>query len=195
MNLLAHMYLSGPEALVLVGNYAGDFVKGNPATHYQGYVLKGILLHREIDQFTDTHPTVRLSKERLRPRYRHYAPVITDIYYDHFLAKNWAKYHPQSLAQFAQSAYQTLQANKELLPQKAQQVLPYMVQGNWLVHYAQMQGIGRALEGMSRRTRFNSGMEHATQELAQHYEAFEKEFALFFPELQAHCQALLKKWQ
>src|SRR5450432_1821563 len=92
MNFLAHLYLSGDNPQVMIGNFIGDFVKGKNLTErFDTDVAKGIALHREIDWFTDTHIVVKQSKDRLRPKYRHYAGVIVDIFYDHFLAKNWDK--------------------------------------------------------------------------------------------------------
>ena len=88
MNFLAHAVLSFENPELMVGNFIADFVKGNDYLQYQDPVKRGILLHRDIDQFTDQHPTVRLSKSRLYDAFGHYAGVIVDMYYDHFLAAN-----------------------------------------------------------------------------------------------------------
>src|SRR5690349_12341831 len=98
MNFLAHIFLSGDDPEIMVGNFIGDFVKGrNLDDRFSSGIVKGIELHRAIDEYTDSHPVVAQSKNRLRPKYRHYAPVIVDVFYDHFLAKNWKNYHPTSL--------------------------------------------------------------------------------------------------
>ena len=72
-------------------------------------------------------------------------------------------------------------------------MLTYMKRDNWLYNYQFIEGINRALSGMSRRTKFESKMDVAAKELSLHYEAFRDEFQLFFPELQAHCSAILTK--
>lgn len=72
------------------------------------------------------------------------------------------------------------------MPEKARNMLPYMVRGNWLVGYGRLEGIHRALTGMSRRTRFDSKMDEAVQDLVKHYASFEAEFRSFFPELTEH---------
>ena len=98
MNFLAHLYLSGNDPLVRLGNFIGDFVKGRDlADRYEPAIVKGIELHRAIDEFTDQHAIVKQSKMRLRPKYRHYAPVIVDIFYDHFLAAGWDNHSEQLL--------------------------------------------------------------------------------------------------
>ncbi|MEQ8424061.1 MAG: DUF479 domain-containing protein, partial [Cyclobacteriaceae bacterium] len=90
MNFLAHIYLSGDNAQLMIGNFIGDFVKGkNLSARYNPDVVLGIELHRAIDEYTDSHDVVQKSKVRLRPKYRHYSGVIVDMFYDHFLAKNW----------------------------------------------------------------------------------------------------------
>lgn len=184
MNFLAHLYLSGTDPDVMTGNFIGDFVKGRP--HYQHMpekVVAGIELHRIIDAFTDSHPVVARSKKRLWPKYRHYAGVIIDIYYDHFLAINWGDYHQDLLPDYAEACYQILQSRTYTLPEPVNFLLPHMIRGNWLVNYSKLEGIHRALSGMARRTTFVSKMEESVKDLEESYEAFKTEFQLFFPDL------------
>ncbi len=149
-------------------------------------VAKGVVLHREIDRYTDTHATVGLSKDRLRHKYRHYSGVITDMYFDHFLVNNFHDYHQQPVADFCAHHYQNLQSFMPQMPEKAQNMLPYMIRGNWLLNYGKLEGLHRALTGMSRRTRFDSKMDEAIQDLVAHYADFKSEFQSFFPELDRH---------
>lgn len=137
MNFLAHLYLSGDDPEIMVGNFIGDFVRGrNMHEQFQQNIAIGIELHREIDEFTDSHLVVMESKKRLRPKYRHYAPVIVDVFYDHFLAIHWPIWHPQSLPDFATYAYSQLEKHEAVLPERVLQMMPYMIRGNWLVNYA-----------------------------------------------------------
>ncbi len=183
MNFLAHLYLSGKDPKRMLGNFIGDFVKGKEIDLLEPKIANGVRLHRLIDEFTDLHPVVSESKDRLRGKYRHYAGVIVDIYYDHFLAALWLDYHSLSLEDYAKHAYDVLRTNWDILPPKAQFMFPYMEKANWLVSYSQISGIERAMKGMARRTRFYSKMEESTQDLEKHYLAFQTEFQLFFPDL------------
>ncbi|WP_258105792.1 acyl carrier protein phosphodiesterase [Marinoscillum sp. MHG1-6] len=176
----------------MIGNLIGDFVKGKDFTHYESEISKGIILHREIDSYTDQHPVVTLSKQRLRSRYRHYAPVITDVYYDHFLAANWQDYSDVPLLEYTENFYKTTQKYHDILPDQAQYMLRYMKADNWLYNYQFVEGVNRALTGMSRRTKFASGMENASQDLEEHYEAFQSEFEQFYPDLISHASNFLK---
>jgi acyl carrier protein phosphodiesterase len=186
MNFLAHLYLSGDDEEVLVGNFIGDFVKGSNMDHYPEKVQKGIRLHRSIDFYTDTHEVVLQSKIRLREKFRHYAPVIVDVYYDHFLARDWAKFSKISLIEYTENFYRLMNNYFDMIPKGVIHMLKYMTQDNWLYNYQFLEGIDRTLTGMSKRTKFESKMEEASKSLKEHYADFEREFYQFFPELEAH---------
>jgi acyl carrier protein phosphodiesterase len=195
MNFLAHLYLSGNDPEVMVGNFIGDFVKGrNLLQQFSTPIVKGIELHRSIDEFTDKHAVVKQSKDRLRATYRHYAGVIVDVFYDHYLAKYWNMYHDQLLPDYAAYAYTTIGDHDYMLPAGVKQMLPYMIRGNWLVHYARIEGINRALTGMARRTPYESRMDEAAIDLQKYYDEFKAEFELFFPELKLHAENFLKSY-
>lgn len=186
INFLAHLYLSGNGDKIKVGNFIGDFVKGSQFQEFHPEIILGIQLHREIDMYTDNHRIVALSKDKLRARYRHYAGVVVDMFYDHFLASNFDLYSKVPLHEFAQTSYRLLQKYWDVIPPKGQNMLPYMIKGNWLLGYAQKEGIHRALTGLSRRTRFESHLDMAIQDLTKHYDTFEQEFHNFFPQIIHH---------
>ncbi|MEX2233433.1 MAG: ACP phosphodiesterase [Cyclobacteriaceae bacterium] len=186
MNFLAHAYLSGDDKKILLGNFMGDFIKGRQALRkFEARVIRGVELHRAIDAFTDSHGVVDDSKNRLRPKYRHYAGVIVDVFYDHFLATHWKKFHHKPLEDFAAETYQTIDSFSNILPLELKRMLPYMINGNWLVGYSDISGIHRALSGMASRTPYKSKMELASEDLRKHYEEFNNEFEQFFPELKS----------
>ncbi len=189
MNFLAHLYLSENNTDIMIGNFIADHIKGNKFSHFSEDIKKGIILHREIDTFTDAHPIVRKSKRRLHERYRHYDGVIIDIFFDHFLAKNWKEYSEIPLNVYASSVYQLLQENINILPEKTQELLPYMIKYNWLYNYQFAKGIQEVLNGMNRRTQGKSQMNLASEDLLIHYNLFEEDFRAFFQELRAFCKS------
>ena len=160
-----------------------DGVRGKQYENFPIDIQKGILLHRAIDTFTDAHPIFRQSTKKLHSRYHHYSGVIVDMYYDHFLAKNWTNYHSENLTNYAANFYQSLTDNFQLLTPKTQNLLPYMVEYNWLVNYQSIPGLERILSQMDHRTKNQSLMRFATEELVAHYDEFESEFALFYKEV------------
>jgi len=183
MNFLAHIYLSGNNDLVTIGNFIADGIRGKKYLEFPKDIQTGILLHRQIDTFTDAHKTVRESTKRLHKNYSHYSGVIVDILYDHFLAKNWNKYSDTPLDIYVDDFYDSLQDHFELLPPRIQKMMPYMIADNWLLSYASIEGISKVLEGMNRRTKNRSQMNLAVNELQEFYDEFEDEFTRFFDEL------------
>jgi acyl carrier protein phosphodiesterase len=193
MNFLAHIYLSGDNDLIKIGNFMADSIRGNKYDDYPTEIRKGILLHRAIDSFTDMHPIYRQSKHRLHEKYGHYSGVIMDIFYDHFLAKNWKTYSNEKLEVYAETFYTLLTDNLEALTDKAKGMLPYMIGRNWLVSYASIEGLEMIMFQMDHRTKNRVAMHESIVELKQFYIEFEKEFGLFFEELKQHCQQKLEE--
>jgi len=192
MNFLAHIYLSGDDDLVTIGNFIADGIKGKDYKKFPKNIQTGIMLHREIDTFTDAHKTVRLSTKRLHKKYGHYSGVIVDILYDHFLAKKWHLYSQIPLEDYVHNFYDSLKEHFEILPVRIQKMIPYMIGSNWLLSYASIDGIARVLEGMNRRTKNRSKMNFAVNELEEFYKEFENEFTLFFDELIEFSRQKLK---
>lgn len=184
MNFLAHIYLSGNNDLLKIGNFMADGIRGKDYLRFPKEVKKGILLHRKIDSFTDEHLIYRKSKHRLHAKYGHYAGVIMDIIYDHFLAKNWEQYSNESLANYVNDFYQLLDDHFGILTEKTKNLLPYMKENNWLLSYQSIEGIEKILFQMDYRTKHRAKMQEAIVELELYYPEIEEEFTLFFSELQ-----------
>lgn len=191
MNFLAHLYLSGDNDLLKIGNFMADSIRGHRYDNYPAEIRKGILLHRFIDSFTDTHPIYRQSKHRLHEKYRHYSGVIMDIFYDHFLAKNWKNYSDIKLETYAEDFYALLKNHYDELTERAKIIMPYMTQHNWLTSYATIEGLETIMFQMNYRTKHRVAMDESIVELKQYYSEFENEFTLFFEELRQYCQERL----
>ena len=195
MNFLAHLYLAGPASAPdyagqLLGQFIADSVPGRQLERYPVAVQAGIRAHRAIDTFTDQHPVVRRSTARLRlAGAGKYAGVVADVFYDHFLARHFQELAGEDLAGFTQRTYALLASQQALFPAAVRRFFPHLVQHNWLLHYAQTEGVARALLGLSRRASPGSGMDQATAELLRHYAAYEADFREFFPQLAAYAAA------
>ena len=183
MNFLAHIYLSNDEDFVKIGNFMADGIRGKSYSDFHYSIQKGILLHRAIDTFTDAHPIFRQSTKRLHANYHHYSGVIVDIFYDHFLAKNWQQYSPINLSDFVDDFHQLLESNYDLLTPKTKRLLPYMIAQNWLKSYQTVNGIEVILTQMDQRISSTNKMQNSVVELNDHYDEFEAEFFLFFEDL------------
>ena len=179
----------------MIGNFIADHIKGNQFTHLSSEIQQGIKLHREIDTFTDAHKITRTSKRRLHKRYGLFAGIIIDIFYDHYLAKNWSDYSAMPLGVYVNSVYQLLTQQKQILPEKTLQMMPFMIQYNWLYNYQYKEGIKSVLNGMNRRTNNKGQIDLAIEDLYQLDKYFEKDFKLFFEDLQIFSHQKIKQLQ
>jgi acyl carrier protein phosphodiesterase len=183
MNFLAHIYLSGNNDLIKIGNFVGDWIKGNEFKKYEPDIQKGILMHRFIDSYTDNHPIVKKSKNRLNDKYHKYSGIIIDIFYDHFLAKNWQTYSPVILNDFISSLKESLHINMHHFSPEVQEFIPRFMKFGWMESYVTLEGIELVLQGMSRHTSLPDKTEDAIKILKAYYKNFENEFLEYFPQL------------
>ena len=183
MNFLAHLYFSSHSEELMVGGVLADFLKGTKFKNYNPEIIKGIELHRKIDEYIDNHKIIELSKIRLRIEFKHYAPVISDIYCDYFLAVNWKKYSNEELESFALRSYLALKKHRLLFPIRFQHALIYKRFQKLLVSYSTFEGIERAFLRLEGRSKFESNLHNATDELKRNYKLYEKEFEIFFDDL------------
>lgn len=183
MNFLAHTYLSGGNEEIIVGNFMGDYVKGRNYLLFPEQVKKGILIHRDIDSFTDMHEVTRRSKQRLASRYHKYAGIIIDIFYDHFLASLWDSYSTLPLSEFVSRTYDLLKRNYKVLPDSIKWWFPTFLENNWMMAYANVEGIELVLERMSANTSLPDHSAFAVEVLRNQYSIFMEDFLEFFPEI------------
>ncbi|WP_266365968.1 acyl carrier protein phosphodiesterase [Tellurirhabdus rosea] len=196
MNILAHTVLSGPQEAIILGNFIGDFIKGDPAHEKHGLPAawqQGVRLHRRIDTLTDEHPISAGLRTLLHPYCHKYAGVALDLIYDHFLALTFQTRTGLSLEPFVDSFYAVLTRSAGKMPPPAQRLAEYMIRGNWLVGYQTLDGLDRALRGMTRRTVFPSHLDQAMVCLTANYAIFADGFAAFFPVLQQECDRWLEE--
>lgn len=183
MNFLAHFQLSNNLSDLIIGNFIADHVKGKAYLNFEPGIQQGILLHRQIDDFTDKHAIVEESKALIRKHQGKWAGVVIDIFYDHFLAKNWKQFENDHLPDYANHIYNLLENHLNKLPLKSQLTLYYMKKQDWLSRYAHTGGIERSLKGMSNRTSYDSNMHNAVEILNEHYKELEEHFLAYYPHL------------
>lgn len=188
MNFLAHLYLAGKDEDLLIGNFIADSVKGTKYKSFSEGIINGIKMHRAIDSFSDNNPVYRRSTHRLQPNYGKYSGVITDMFYDYFLANNWSLFSDISLEKFRNETYRILDSRKHIMPEESQYILKYMMKSDWLYSYSTIQGIRLSLEGMSKRMKYYFPMEKAAAELENNPEPYNKDFLEFFPLLIKHVE-------
>jgi acyl carrier protein phosphodiesterase len=183
VNFLAHTYLSGCNEEIIVGNFMGDYVKGRNYVHFPEQVKKGILIHRDIDTFTDMHMITRRSKLMVAPKYSKYAGIIIDIFYDHFLASLWDDYSTLPLSEYVNRTYDLLKRNYQVLPDAIKKWFPTFLENNWMMAYTTVDGIELVLERMSANTSLPNHAAYAVEVLSDQYAVFRNDFLEFFPQM------------
>jgi len=191
MNYLAHIYLSEEVPEVLVGNFIADAVHGQQYRQYPEAIQKGILLHRKIDSYTDTHPVYLQSKHRLSQQFDKYSGVIMDIVYDHFLGANFARYHAQDLQNYCRAAESVLQQYRNQMPERCQHFLEYALRNNTFYNYSKLEGIELVLNHLSHRINHGVQLGTAIPLVKIHYRELEEEFFIFFEALKNYSHQQL----
>ena len=181
MNFLAHIYLSGKDLDIRFGNFIGDDVKGNGYLDFPERIQKGILLHRHIDSFTDTHESTSKTLQLLYPKMGKVSGIALDIYNDHFLAKNWEQYSDEKLLDFTLDFYKEVQAYSKYMPPSLERLYYFMQKDNWLYHYKSKSKLSTTFSNMVKKYPFAEKLNFASECLVEHYDSLEEHFSTFFP--------------
>lgn len=169
----------------------GDFVKGQVDTALHEDIQRGIRLHRLIDSYTDANPVFARSRERLQKPFRRFAGILIDIFYDHFLSKEWTQFSAVALPEYAQGIYHLLENNRPQLPKRMEQFTTYMITNDILVAYGKVDAIERVLKGMSRRFAHTNPLAEGVHELTRNYDELYTDFEEFFPTIVQYASAQL----
>jgi acyl carrier protein phosphodiesterase len=192
LNYLAHIYLSGKEEEVKIGGFIADSIKGSKYNEYPEGMRFGILLHRKIDTYTDTHPAVMKSIQRFRHVYGRYSGVAVDMLYDHYLASDWKNYSDLDLKEFAGNFYTSLNKYKTFLPERFLQFMPIFIRKDRLSSYANLTAFEEVLQKMGEHTAMPAASDAAIDLIWSEYYNFKDDFLNFFPDLAAYTQKLFR---
>jgi acyl carrier protein phosphodiesterase len=191
LNYLCHLYLSGDEPEILVGNFMGDFVKGRVGDNYPLLLRQGIVLHRRIDSFTHNHPLYRRSKQRISPLYGLYRGVLVDLFYDHLLAAEWSYWSEETMTSYLKRVRLIVEEKLHCMPERLQGFVP-MIFEELIPSYREVEGIGRALERMSRRLKRPNPLAGGEKELERNYVGLREDFRSFMPSIREYVADFLK---
>lgn len=193
MNYLAHAWLARHSDDAILGALLGDFVFGQSTLpEWPPAIRTEIVRHRRIDQYTDAHPAVTRARGLFDAAgLRRYAGIVLDVYFDHCLARDWARWnHPPadsaSLDDFTARVYRILHRQRDELPPRLQAVAPRMAAHDWLGSYARRGNVDHAVRGIATRLSRNGERLVACLDVLQANEAaVGAAFEVFFPELVA----------
>lgn len=183
MNYLAHAFLSKNNKELLIGNFIADHIRGNNFETFSPGIVAGIQLHRRIDTFTDAHPLFKKSKRVFYNGFEKYSGVLVDIYFDHFLAKNFEKHAQIDLSHFSKKVYDVYSSHRHIIPQSSSRFLDYLIQNNVYYSYSQIEGIQTVLNHLSQRIKNKSQLDDSIVLFKQNYDEIESNFDSFFKDV------------
>ena len=183
MNYLAHAYLSKEDEGLLIGNFIADHLRGNKFDHLSEGIKKGIVLHRQIDTFTDQHASFKRSKRLFYKGFERYSGVLVDIYFDHFLASNFSFHHHKTLPEFTEEVYSVYQNNIHLLPENSNKFLGYVLQNNIYHAYGNIQGIEKVLFHLSHRIGHDVMLNESVKLFNTNKSALQENFEVFMKDV------------
>lgn len=183
LNFLAHCYLSCSNEELLVGNFITDFLSPSELNQYEGEVMRGIELHKQIDSYTDQHSDSLKLRTMLRKRHGKYASVAVDLIWDYFLCRNWSVYSGVGLQEFADQSYEILIRYRSSFPVRLDKMFDGMLENNFLLAYKNKDRMRNSLAWMDRRTRFPSNFVDAIHDLEENEAEMNRMFQSFFPDL------------
>ena len=189
MNWLAHLFLSEPNPEFRIGNLLPDLARPSELSHLPSEFMRGVRQHRRIDAFTDSHPIVRRSIARVGPEFRRFGGIFVDIFYDHFLSREWPAFSKIPLPAFTHEIYVSFEHHRHHIPLEAFIPLQKMKSENWLCSYGDLHGVATTLGRIGLRLRRPTPLAPGAAILEGDYAGFHADFSEFFPELVAHVRA------
>ena len=183
MNHLAHLYLSSDNEEEMVGQFIADAVKGNDFNLYSPDIRKGILLHRWVDSFTDTHDLVKELRAAYRPNLGLYSGVLIDLVFDHYLAKDFHIHAGRELEEFQQFTFGVLNKHEESFPDKMKNYFFHMKDKEFMMKYTHPVGMAVIVRQMGNRIPRGESLLAAGDFFEDYVEMASAYFPTFFEEL------------
>jgi acyl carrier protein phosphodiesterase len=188
MNYLAHFHLAGNDPGFIVGALLGDYVKGPIAKQYSAEFLNGIILHRRIDQFSDTHSVQQTVNKIFPAEFRRYNGIIFDMLCDYFLSNNWPQYDQRQLEDYSANIYQILNDHQHLLPTNAKAFSLRLQQYDLLCAYKNRATIEKTLNSIGNRLSKANPLTELSHNFWARSEELEENFHSFYQQLLSYSQ-------
>ncbi|MCG8528080.1 MAG: ACP phosphodiesterase [Opitutales bacterium] len=153
MNYIAHAHFSDSFDLFMTGQLLGDFATNSILEGCDHELIRGVQAHRELDHFTDTHPSFLAGCKILEESAQRYAPVVMDILIDHVLVSRWSFFHREDYFSFLDKLYEALRFHAEVLPERMARPAKSMYSHDWFSRFGTSEGLEALLIRLSSRVR------------------------------------------
>lgn len=185
MNYLAHSFLSFTDAQI-VGQFLNDFISNKERLTLPKPILQGVILHREIDSFTDSHPIISEAKKVFAPLVRLYSGAFVDVAMDYFLANDSTINTKESWKTHSEKVYEVLGENLHFFPESFALILSKMKAEDWLYNYREDWGINFSLQNVLNRAKYLDKKLPVFEVFMDNKEILSAAYQSFFPDLQKH---------
>lgn len=178
MNFLAHSLISleideKENKKTLYANFAGDFYKGLVETIELPDELKeGIVLHRIIDKISDRNEN--FLNELLTEKFGIFKGIVSDMYIDHFLSKNFDSLFNDNLNNIENKILYNIKISEKFFPDNFKRTFQWLKSGKVMSSYQNINFLERAFYGISQRVRKGEILKSAIIELQKNYNLFEE---------------------
>ena len=183
MNYLAHSVISleidkKMSESTLYGNFAGDFYEGKvDKIDLQENLKSGIILHRLIDKISDREEN--FLNELLREKFGIFKGIVSDMYVDHFLCKNFENIfsgNPDfgNVKKVERKIIKNIEKYDKFFPNDFKNFFDWLKRERVLARYKNLDFLERVFLGMSKRVRKGEILRNAVCELKNNYEDFEE---------------------
>ena len=178
MNFLGHSLISleideKENKETLYGNFTGDFYKGLVERIEISENLKeGIILHRIIDKTSDRKEN--LLNELLAEKFGIFKGIVSDMYIDHFLSKNFNNLFNKNINDIERKILDKIKEKKNIFPKDFERTFNWLNDRNVMVNYKDIDFLDRAFQGLAKNIRRGEILNLAVSELKKNYNLFEE---------------------
>lgn len=183
MNFLAHFHLAWPDQGLVAGGLEGEYYKGPIRGDLPAGIERGVLLHRAIDAYTDSHPRIVALRSQFPAGLRRYAGILIDLSFDYYLSKHWELFSDMPLRDFHAAVYRALQASQHHLSPASKRMLARMLEHDLLGMYTRWETVPAAAARIGERFKRGNPLAGIGQELMDSRELLEQGFVEFYPDL------------
>ena len=178
MNFLGHSLISleideKENKETLYGNFTGDFYKGLVERIEISENLKeGIILHRIIDKTSDRKEN--LLNELLAEKFGIFKGIVSDMYIDHFLSKNFNNLFNKNINDIERKILDKIKEKKNIFPKDFERTFNWLNDRNVMVNYKEINFLEKAFQGLAKNIRRGEILNLAVSELKKNYNLFEE---------------------
>jgi acyl carrier protein phosphodiesterase len=189
MNYLAHSFLSFSDGQI-VGQFLEDFIRNKDRFSFPKNIQDGIMMHRAIDTYTDSHPAIHEAKKVFAPLVRLYAGAFVDVSMDYFVANDLSLNSLQGWKNHSSKVYRVLNQHYEFLPENFRIMFRRMESDDWLYNYRKDENIGYSMRNVLNKAKYLNTDIPVHEAFLNNKDILQQCYDDFFPDLLNHAKGV-----